>query len=195
MDASTFHPIDFSDIPGFPNFSFDPNEIYDYTPSFRGKRDSSISHITSFIKVLIKFNVLHEDDWMVVFANTLGEDVFEWFFEDLSSKCITSFSSFLKIFLEKWHDNDKGDMESFIKDSLAIPPRREYHLETFVQNEDLVRLEKPIEQHIPSDIIKDVHNCPLIEDIIDDPLYDTIIETIEDLKYPQYYFSEDDHMC
>ena len=78
--SSKFHPIDFSSIPKFPNFSFDPNEIYDYTPSFHGKRDSSISRITSFIKVLIKINVLHKDDWMVVFANTLGEDAFEWFF-------------------------------------------------------------------------------------------------------------------
>ena len=77
-------------------------------------------------------------------------------------------------------------MESFIKDSLAILPREEYHLETFVQNEDLVRLEEPIKQHIRSDPI---------EDIVKDPLHDTIMETIEDLKYPRDYFSKDDHRC
>ena len=112
---------------------------------------------------------------MVVFANSLEEDSIEWFFEDLSSKSITSFSSFFNIFLEKWHDNDKGDIESFIKDSLSILPRQEYHLETIVQNEDLVRLEEPIEHHISSDPFEDVHEGPLIEDIIEGPLHNTII--------------------
>ena len=86
----------------------------------------------------------------------------------------------MKIFLEKWHDNDEGDIESFIKDSLSILPKKEYHLETIVQNEDLVRLEEPIEQHILSDPIEYVHEGPLIEDIIEDPFQVSIIETIED---------------
>ena len=59
----------------------------------------------------------------------------------------------------------------------------------------MANLEKPIEQHIPSDPIEDVHEGPFIEDIIEDPLHDTIIETIEELKYPLDYFNEDDHMC
>ena len=78
--SSTFHPINFFNILGFPDFSFDPNEIYDYTPTFLRRSDSTVPHITSFIKVLTKFNVLHEDDWMIIFANTLEEDTFDWFF-------------------------------------------------------------------------------------------------------------------
>ena len=82
----------------------------------------------------------------MVFANTLEEDAFEWFFEDLFSKCITSFSSFLKIFFEKWRE-DEGDMESFIKNSLASLPRKEHHMEIhddIMQIENLVRIEEPI---------------------------------------------------
>ena len=97
----TFPPIDFSSIFGFPNFSFELNELYDYTPFFCRGIDLAVSHITSFIKVLTKFNALHEGDCMVIFANTLKEDDFECFFEDLSNKCITSFSSFLAVFLKR----------------------------------------------------------------------------------------------
>ena len=35
----------------------------------------------------------------------------------------------------------------------------------------------------------------MFEDVIEYPLHNTIIETIEDLKDPRDYFSEDDHMC
>ena len=46
-----------------------------------------------------------------------------------------------------------------------------------------------------SGAIEDIDEGPLIEDVIEGPLHCAMIETTEDLKYPQDYFSEDDHMC
>ena len=57
------------------------------------------------------------------------------------------------------------------------------------------KLEEPIEQHVPSDPIEDTDEGTLIEDVIEGPLHCAMMETTEDLKYPQDCFSEDDHMC
>ena len=57
------------------------------------------------------------------------------------------------------------------------------------------KLEEAIEQHIPINPIEDIHEGPLIEDIIESPLHCAMIETTEDLKYPRDCFNEGDHMC
>ena len=61
-------------------------------------------------------------------------------------------------------------------------------------NEDLEKLEEPIEQHIPSDPIEYVHKVSLIEDNIEDPLHNIIIETIEKLECSHDYFIDNDHL-
>ena len=54
---------------------------------------------------------------------------------------------------------------------------------TSIENmEDVDKLEEPFKQHIPSDPI---------EDIDEGPLHCAMIETTEDLKYPQDCFSEE----
>ena len=57
----------------------------------------------------------------------------------------------------------------------------------------MAKLVEPIEQHIPSDPIEYVHKGSLIEDIIEDPLHNTIIETIENLECSHEYFIDNDH--
>ena len=89
---------------------------------------------------------------------TLGENSYEWFFQDLPDKCTTSVSSFFRLFLKKWHD-DENDMESLIEDYLISLLRKEQCVETRddkpIQIKNMVRLEEPIsstiEHHIPSE--------------------------------------------
>ena len=46
-----------------------------------------------------------------------------------------------------------------------------------------------------SGAIEDIDEGPLIENVIEYPFHNTMIEATEDLKYPQDCFNEDDHMC
>ena len=55
------------------------------------------------------------------------------------------------------------------------------------------KLEEPKEKYIPSDPIEYVHKVSLIEDNIEYPLHDIIIETIENLECYHDYFSDNDH--
>ena len=61
--------------------------------------------------------------------------------------------------------------------------------------ENVDKLEEPIEQHIPSDLTEDINEGPLNEDVIEGPRHCAMIESTEDLKYPQDCFSEDHHIC
>ena len=91
------------------------------------------------------------------------------------------------------HDNP---VEEFLEEPLFGDIVENHpHITLTEDNEDLAKLEKPIEQHISSDPIEDIHEGPLIEDIIEGHLHCAMIETTEDLKYPQDCFSEGDHMC
>ena len=54
-------------------------------------------------------------------------------------------------------------------------------------------MEEPIEKHIPSDPIEYVYKVSLIEDNIEDPFHDIIIETIENLECSHDYFTDNDH--
>ena len=69
------------------------------------------------------------------------------------------------------------------------------HVTSTENMEDVDKLEEPIEQHIPRDPIEDIDEGPLIEGVFEGPLQCAMIETTEDLEYPQDCFSEDDHMC
>ena len=62
-----FPQLDFSGILGFSNEGYDPNLLFDSTPSFHGHGDSTIFGIASFIKVVAYLNYFHEDDLMRVF--------------------------------------------------------------------------------------------------------------------------------
>ena len=69
--ARFFHPIDFSNISGFPNFGHDVGDVYKWLPVFHGNYgDSAIWHIKSFLQLLADSNVLFEDNMMEMFAST-----------------------------------------------------------------------------------------------------------------------------
>ena len=100
--VESFPPINFSSILGFPNKSFN-DDIYDFISDFHGDNTSAIHHITTFIKVAIKFNIVHEDHLIEIFASSILNYAYDWFYENLPSNCISSLSDFFYIFLEKWH--------------------------------------------------------------------------------------------
>ena len=96
-------PINFSNIPGFPNSHYGEN-IPSHLPIFHGhgKVDSARLHIMAFLKVLLDFDIVHEDIMIPMFAGSLEGDGYYWFIEDLLDICITSFSSLFWIFLLQW---------------------------------------------------------------------------------------------
>ena len=60
------------------------------------------------------FNILHEDNMMEMFVGIFWGEACCWFYQGLPNKCITSFPSFLWIFLEQWHDG-RGSMNGLKK--------------------------------------------------------------------------------
>ena len=101
----TFQPIDFSNIPGFPNYCDGLGDAYNWLPTFHGDYgDSAIWHVKSFLQLIADLNILHEDNMMEMFAGTFQGEACCWFYQGLPNKCITSFPSFLWMFLEQWHD-------------------------------------------------------------------------------------------
>ena len=130
--AKHFYPIDFSNIPGFPNLYRDQNDIYDYFRIFYGHGDSTIHHVIDFIGSLVEFNIVYEDNMMQMFASTFAERVYCWFSKDLPNKHNSSLSSFLSMFLKWWCG--KGScmvvVERHIKKYFTnMLPEIEYHEE------------------------------------------------------------------
>ena len=100
-----FQPIYFSNIPGFPNCCNGFEDAYNWLSTFHGNYgDSAIWHVKSFLQLIADFNILHEDNMMEMFASTFWGEACCWFYQGLPNKCITSFPSFLWMFLEQWHD-------------------------------------------------------------------------------------------
>ena len=70
-----FQPIDFSNISGFPNYSYGVGDAYKWLPVFHGNYgDSAIWHVKSFLQLMADSNVLHEDNMMEMFAGTFQGD-------------------------------------------------------------------------------------------------------------------------
>ena len=79
--ARLFHPVDFSNIPGFPNFGHDVWDVYKWLPGFLGNYgDSTIWHIKSFLQLLADSNALYEDNMMKMFASTFHGEACCWFY-------------------------------------------------------------------------------------------------------------------
>jgi len=68
--AKAFPPIDFSNISYFSHDSYD-YKIY-FIPDFHGADQSSTHHITTFIQVMVDFNITHEEYWLQIFASTFN---------------------------------------------------------------------------------------------------------------------------
>ena len=96
-----FQPIDFSNILGFPNCDDGMGDAYKWLPTFHGDYgDSAIWHVRSFLQLIANFNIIYEDNMMEMFARTFQDEAYCWFYQGLPDKCITSFPSFLWMFLE-----------------------------------------------------------------------------------------------
>jgi hypothetical protein len=70
---------------------------------FHGLKDSPIWHITSFINVISKLNIVHEDVKMKLFILSLDflEMIFYWY-NELGKGEISSLLDFIKVFPQKW---------------------------------------------------------------------------------------------
>ena len=63
--SNAYPPIDFSGIPGFPNYEpYLQDKIYSYASIFCGNGNSAIIHIISFLSFVNKINILHRDNMM-----------------------------------------------------------------------------------------------------------------------------------
>ena len=67
--------IDFSNINGFPNDCHNHTELFNASLEFFGNDGESITHhIASFFKLVVDFNVVREDDLMIIFSFSLKGD-------------------------------------------------------------------------------------------------------------------------
>ena len=79
-----FQPIDFSNIPGFPNYGEGVGDAYNWLPPFHGDYgDSAIWHVKSFLQLIVDFNIFHEDNMMQMFASTFWGEACYWFYQGL----------------------------------------------------------------------------------------------------------------
>ena len=154
----------------------------------------------SFLKILVDFNVLYEDNMMEMFASTLHGNAYEGYLNSLPNKGITSLSSFLRIFLGKWHTReiDMEDLDKFLEGFLYVSfPWIEFHEED-PKLPHLIRIvnsrywvihpRNHNEEEIHDDSIEFVHEDPLIEKIVEDPPHVTSTETIESWGPSHDYF-------
>ena len=88
--ALAFQPIDFSNIPCFPNYCDSLGDANKWLPPFHGDDgDSAIWHVKSFLQLIADFNILYEDHMMEMFASTFQGEAGYWFYQGLPDKCIT----------------------------------------------------------------------------------------------------------
>ena len=98
-----FSQLDFSNIHGFPNHGYAHEKLFDVAPEFSGSNgDSATHHIVSFFKLVVDFNIYHEDDLMAIFAWPWEGDARHWLCS-LYDKSIGSISKFFEYFLLRWH--------------------------------------------------------------------------------------------
>ena len=78
--SNAYPPIDFSGISGFPNYEpYLQDKGYVQAPIFCGNGDSAVCHIILFLSFVNKLNMLHRDNMMRFFANSLEKKAWIWF--------------------------------------------------------------------------------------------------------------------
>ena len=170
--SNAYLPNDFPGIPGFPNHEpYLQDKGYVQYPIFCGNGDSDVCHIISFLSFVNKLNMLHRDNMMRIFADSLEKKAWIWFC-GLPDKCITSLEDFCAMFFERWH-NGEGNMVIVVERALTY----------------LKGLKEPmtsiIDEHTEDDLIEELHEEPMIEHIVEDSSDVTITENIEDLSCSQ----------
>ena len=75
MVAQRFAPLNFSDIPGFPNTVPTMDIWGDCLPRFReNKEDNPSDHLIKFHQCMVQLNIQHEDVLMKMFMYSLERD-------------------------------------------------------------------------------------------------------------------------
>jgi hypothetical protein len=77
-------PLDFSSILGYPN-EFAQVYLDEHNIIFHGHTNSTTLHVTSFRKLMLDLDVVHEDVMMKFFLTSLDDKAMHWF-GDLSKK-------------------------------------------------------------------------------------------------------------
>ena len=96
--SNAYPPIYFSSIPGFPNYEpYLQDERYSQAPNFYGSGDSVVCHIIFVFSFVNKLNILHRDNVMRIFANSLEKKAWTWLC-GLPDKCITSHEDLCAMF-------------------------------------------------------------------------------------------------
>ena len=110
-----FPQLDFSNIHCFPNHGYDHENLFYVALEFGGSNgDSTTHHIVSFFKLVVDFNIYHEDDLMTIFAWILEGDARHWLCS-LYDKSIVSISKFFEYFLLRWHEGKEEEIKQLAK--------------------------------------------------------------------------------
>jgi len=99
--ARRFAPLNFSDIPGFPN-SVPTMDVWgDCLPRFReNKEDNPSDHLIKFHQCMVQLNIQHEDVLMKMFMYSLEKDARDWYFS-LPAVNISSLKEFHTCFRKR----------------------------------------------------------------------------------------------
>ena len=124
-----------------------------------------------FFSFVNKLNILHRDNVMQFFANSLEKKTWTWFC-GLPGKCITSHEYLCAMIFERWHDGE-GDMMTIVERTLTY------------LNEKKEPMISIIDEDTQDDPTEELHEEPMIEQIVEDSPHVTITENIEDLRYFQ----------
>jgi hypothetical protein len=101
--AARFSPLDFSNIPGFPNLVPGIRVWEDYLPRFREvDNDNLAHHLVEFHYCMHQLSIFHEDVLMKMFMLSLERDTRQWY-RSLLVACIAS----LKYFHIMFHSHYK----------------------------------------------------------------------------------------
>jgi hypothetical protein len=122
-----YAPLDLLGILGAPNEGYDSN-LFDSIGLFYGYHESTLSHIVSFIKVMIESHIVHEDVWMRTFLCTFEDKAMDWFYDlgNAPIEPIITFAYFLRIFLKRWDPYyEEEEYGEFIECFMALLPKKE----------------------------------------------------------------------
>ena len=125
-----------------------------------------------FFKLVADFNLVHEDDLMIIFSFSLKGGAENWLY-DLPKKSIVSMIEFFEYFLLRWYQGEVREINQLVKEYDALLPRAQPYAKKDIHN----------------DPIEEAHKDLLIEDINENPPHDAI----EDLECARIYVIDDDN--
>lgn len=158
-----YPPLVLSSISSFPHDGYD-SDLFDHIAPFHGYDDSPRLHIVFFMRVVVDFNIVHEDDLMRIFASHLEDEASYWF-QDPGRKSISSIADFIECSSSNGIIKEEGKNWEVIEDVVTALHKRTYQ-EAIEDNhvEDLER-EEALE-----DALKEAHIDDLVDESIDAPI-------------------------